>query len=133
MAASNSTSVAAVPTATAAETAIATSPADPDFNSTGASTGNLVTGVLNILAGTSTTAIVVRVRQGSGVAGALVGVATTHTLAAAASASIPFSALDLAANASGLYTVTVAQTAGTVAGTVNQAVITAQPASQYLV
>jgi len=78
---------------------------------------------LNITEGTSGTAFVVRVRQGIGVGGALVGLAQTVTLAAAAngqfafvfrdSSGVPFAGIGTA------YTVTVAETAATVAGTVN--------------
>lgn len=133
MSATNTTSVSAVATATAAETLVAVSPMDPDYNSTSAGVGNFVSGVLNVTPGAATTAVVIRVRQGSGVAGALVGVAFTHILAVGISASIPFSVLDNASNPSGLYSVTIAQTAGTGAGTVNYATITAEPASQYIV
>lgn len=128
--------VSGVATAASAETAIATS----DVVSWGAGTvaeGLIVRGVLNITTGASTTAVVVKVRKGSGVGGATIGPAagTPHTLAAGASANIPFEVLDPAPTpvtvpAGGaqtipqaFYTVTVAQTAGTVAGTVNYGTI----------
>lgn len=80
-----------------------------------------VSGVINITAGTTVSAIVIRVRQGAGVGGAVVGAAMTHTLAAAASASIAFAVEDVtgAIQAGTAYTVTVVQTAGTGASTVN--------------
>lgn len=78
---------------------------------------------LNITEGTTGTAFVVRCRQGVGVGGALVGVAQTVTLAAAAngqftfvfrdSTGVPFSGAGTA------YTITVAETGATANGTVN--------------
>jgi len=73
---------------------------------------------LNITEGTTGTAFVVRCRQGIGTGGALVGLAQTVTLAAAANGQFSFVFRDT----SGLttaYTITVAETAATVAGTVN--------------
>lgn len=81
-----------------------------------------VTGTVNITPGATTTALVIRVRQGS-LTGPLVGQAATHTVAAAAPQSISFGATDSsgAAQAAGgiPYVVTVAQTGGTGAGTTN--------------
>lgn len=128
--------VTAVPTAASAETAIATSDV-VSWIPGGSAEGLIVRGVLNITAGASTTAVVVRVRKGVGLAGANVGPAagTPHTLAAGASANIPFEILDIAPTpnitfpsgaqsaAQAVYTVSVAQTAGTVAGTVNYGTI----------
>jgi hypothetical protein len=78
---------------------------------------------LNITEGTSGTAFVVRCRQGVGTSGALVGVAQTVTLAAAANGQFSFVFRDTsgAAFAPGgtAYTITVAETSATVAGTVN--------------
>jgi hypothetical protein len=78
---------------------------------------------LNITEGTSGTAFVVRCRQGVGVGGTLVGVALTVTLAAAASGQFTFVFRDSSgvpfAPAGTAYTITVAETAATVAGTVN--------------
>lgn len=81
----------------------------------------IVTGVLNVTAGTSTTAVVIRVRQGIGTGGAVVGNADTHTLAAGASANIPVKKEDLVGASA--YTVTVTQTAATGNGSVNSASI----------
>lgn len=86
-----------------------------------------IKGTLNILAGTTVTAIVIRVRQGVGVAGAIVGAVApltgviTHTLAAAASASIEFAVEDTtgAIQVGTAYTVTVSQTGATGASTPN--------------
>lgn len=126
--------VTAVPTNVSTEGVVATS--DTISYTAPGGEGLIVRGVMNITAGAGTTAVVVRVRKGSGTGGALVGVAMTHTLAAAASANIPYEVLDPApivnplATPSGvqstpanLYTVTVQQTGGTGAGTVNYATL----------
>jgi hypothetical protein len=121
------TQVSAVPTNVSTETAIAVSP-----NITLPLAGNTakVSGVLNITAGAGTTAIVLKVRQGNGVAGAQVQGNMTHTLAAAASANVPYDVQDssgaYAADGGIPYTVTVTQTGGTGAGTVNQGTINAE-------
>ena len=75
---------------------------------------------LNVTAGTGTTAWVTRCRQGSGVGGAQVGAAMTDSLAATnfEQASYVFRDTSPLAGASP-YTITVAQTGNTVAGTVN--------------
>lgn len=81
--------------------------------------GLCVSGILNVTAGTGTTAVVVRVREGRGIAGTLVGTAKTHTLAAGASASIPFCEYDSAVGENQIYSVTIQQTGATGNGTVN--------------
>lgn len=81
----------------------------------------LIAGVVNVTAGAGTTAVVVRVRQGIGVTGTVVGVLDTDTLAAAASESIAFEKYDATGATS--YTVTVQQTGATGNGTVNSASI----------
>lgn len=86
-----------------------------------------IKGTINLLAGTTVSAIVIRVRQGVGVAGAIVGAVgaltgvITHTLAAAASASIEFSVEDTTGliQAGTAYTVTVSQTGATAASVPN--------------
>ena len=85
----------------------------------------VIRATLNITAGTGTTAYAVRCRQGVGVGGAQVGATLTITATAAAlsqfyfvfrdSSGAPFSGAGTA------YTITVAQTGNTVAGTVNTA------------
>jgi hypothetical protein len=113
---------------TTAETAAATSSLVPEQNPSGQ--GVRISGVVNVTAGTATTAVQVRVRAGSGVTGTLIGNALTHTLAAGASASIPFDALDTTTVSAGLqYTVTVQQVAATGNGSVNQANISTTPVS----
>lgn len=80
-----------------------------------------ISGVINILAGTGVTALVLRVRQGVGLAGNVVGAAMTLTLAAAASGAFAFSVEDTtgALQAGTAYTVTLAQTGATGASTIN--------------
>lgn len=77
----------------------------------------LIAGVINITPGTTTSAVVIRVRQGIGVSGAQVGNADTVTLAAGNSMSIPFQKYDAVGAAS--YSITVTQTGGAANGTVN--------------
>jgi hypothetical protein len=83
----------------------------------------VIRATLNMLAGTGTTAIVLRIRQGSTVAGTVLGTATV-TLAAGANGGSPISVEDtpawLSAPANGgQYSLTVAQTGGSANGTVN--------------
>lgn len=110
---------AAVALVTTAETVAIVLP--PNAVGYGSPAGRLIKGFLNILAGTGTTGVQIRVRQGTTTAGALVGSADLHTLAAAATASIPFAQVDTAAAApaGNQYCVTVQQVAATANGTVN--------------
>src|SRR5437588_8247747 len=121
--ASYSVQVTAVATPTSAQGGVCTFP--PAFDVTGPTSGQntRVSGSLNITAGAGTTAVVVRVRQGANTTtGTVVGVAETDTLAAAASGSIPFDFIDLTNQyLSSQYSLTVQQTGGTAAGTVNLA------------
>ena len=90
-----------------------------------------ISGTLNVLAGTTTTAIVVKCRQGNGVNGAQVGGTITHTQAAGVAASISFDFLDTSAfalvNQTAQWSITVAQTGGTANGTINQGVAITEP------
>jgi hypothetical protein len=107
---------------TTSETTVATSPALTEGQVGPVYQGMRLQGVVNVTAGASTTAVVVRVRQGVGTGGALVGNAATHTLAATAIANVPFDVVD-SAGVSGTalqWTVTVQQTAASGNGTVNQ-------------
>lgn len=88
--------------------------------------GVMISGSLNITAGTGTTAVAVRCRRGVGVGGTQVGPTVNVTLAAGNSATIPFDHFDTAASATqsdpvlgDQWTITVQQTGGTAAGTVN--------------
>ena len=80
-----------------------------------------ISGVINLTAGTGVTAIVLRVRQGVGTGGAVVGAAQTFTLAAGNSASIPFAVDDVTGliQSGTAYSITVVQTGATGASTVN--------------
>lgn len=122
-------SVTAQPTNASAEGTVVSSP--PGNYAQPGGSGNRISGVVNVTAGTSTTAIALRVRAGVGITGAnLTPVGgLTHTLAAGAVATIPYAAIDPAGvNAvNQQYTVTLAQTSGTVAGTINYGDITVTP------
>lgn len=73
-----------------------------------------VFGVVQCAAGTGGTAATVRVRQGSGVAGAVVGTPVVSPVAAAGIAQVvPFSVTDIAPLSGGQYTVTVAYAGNT--------------------
>lgn len=83
---------------------------------------------LNVTEGTSGTAYVVRCRQGSGTGGTVVGAALTVTLAAAAVGQNNFVFRDTSGylNQPGQYTITVAQTSASVAGTINDIDVTVE-------
>jgi hypothetical protein len=91
----------------------------------------IIDGFLNITTGTLVTAVTIRVRRGTTIAGALVGVAQVHSIGASANASVPFSADDPLVAAAPpavpgqVYVVTAQQTAGTSALTTNYGVATA--------
>lgn len=94
--------------------------------------GVCINGVVNVTAGTGTTAVTIRVRAGSGITGTVIGNAVVHTLAAAAVANIPFETLDNSAGAlvgTVTYSVTVQQTGASGNGTVNQATIMLEPSN----
>lgn len=113
-----------------------------DYNAAFAGQGLIVRGTCNITAGAGTTAVVLRIRKGNQLTGALVGSALTHTLAAAATAQLYFEVLDNASVTapqdpegaqsvgSNMYTLTVQQTGGTGAGTVNYATIGMESAAR---
>lgn len=106
----------------AAETAIASinlgpALANPPLQPLPVGVPTLIAGVINITPGTTTSAVVIRVRQGIGTGGALVGNADTYTLAAGNTATIPFQKVDPVGALS--YTITVTQTAGAANGTIN--------------
>lgn len=110
--------------AAAAEKAICTTPVDQD-HMPGTGGFVIISGHINVTPGTTTSAVVVRIRQGSGTGGTAVE-ALTHTLAATVTGQIAFSVVDLAPIAGGQYTLTLTQTAGAAAGTVNDAVVIAR-------
>ena len=82
--------------------------------------GFLISGIVNLTPGTAATGVIMRVRAGSTTAGAQIGNADTHTVAAAAAQNIPFYALDGAGPRAGnQYCVTAQQVAATGNATVN--------------
>jgi hypothetical protein len=78
-----------------------------------------ISGVVNITAGAGTTAVVVKCKNA---AATQVGTSQTHTLAATASANIPFCFLDSSGVNNTSYTITLTQTGGTGSGTANEIV-----------
>jgi hypothetical protein len=122
----NATALAVAVTA-AAETVVLTIPfsAGNSLNSSlanapgvGKPSNNRIAGAMDLLAGTGTTAVVTRCRQGS-LTGAVVGVLETDTLAATNTGAIPFDFKDTASGYAQAYVITVQQTGGTANGTVN--------------
>ena len=107
----------------AAETAIVTSDSVPT-NEGITGEGVMVSGVLNVLTGATVTAVVVTVRKGAGVGGAIVGAARTHTIGAAANAQIAYNEVDPTPSNPAQYTVTLTQTGGTSNGTVSGTIST---------
>lgn len=111
------------PPASAAETAVFITPVLPAVGPAEAPGSNPVgiSGTINITPGTGNTAIVIRIRQGSGVNGTVVGPVQTHTVAAAAPQSISFGATDATGylQGGGQYTITISATGATGAGTTN--------------
>ena len=103
-----------------AETAIAVSPVN--IVTVPAVTKVIIRATVNVLAGTGTTAVVARIRQGNGVGGNVLATATI-TLAAGNNGQINLSVEDtaalLAAAAGGQYSLTLAQTGGSANGSVN--------------
>jgi len=81
----------------------------------------------DILAGTSTTALVFRLRRGTTTAGTLINAAAwTHTLAAGNSAAMSGAYFDTPGAVAGQqYALTVVQTAATAAGTFNDGALLA--------
>lgn len=122
---------AATTLVTTAETQAATSASVPENQAGAAAQGLVVRGVLNILAGTGTTAVQVRVRAGNNtLTGAQIGPTMTHTLAAAATAQVPFEVVDTTlVQAGAQYTVTVQQVGASANGTVNLATVGSEPVS----
>lgn len=121
-------STAATSLVTTAETAVLTFTIPPEGNPTGQ--GIYIDAGIILTSGASTTAVQVRIRQGSGVAGAVVGVmGQTQVLAATANEVAGVVAVDptLTYPAGNTYTVTVQQVAATGNGTMQQAVASTAP------
>lgn len=81
--------------------------------------GLCISGYVNVTQGTNGTAVVTRVREGVGIAGAVVGAALSNPLAAAVLGSVPFGGVDSAVLDNQQYSVTVQLTGATANGTVN--------------
>lgn len=121
MAIASAASSAGIPSP-AAETAILSCPPTPGLPPTADEVALILRASLNIVAGTTATAVVIRFRAGQNtVTGALIGNARTVTLAAGSTADICIEKTDAAqvALVNG-YTVTVAETGATANGTVNE-------------
>lgn len=110
----------------AAETIIVTSDSVP-YNSP-AGEGLMITGMLNVNTGATTTAVVVTVRKGNALTGAIVGAVRTHNIGAAANANIPFAELDTAPANPAQYVVTYTGTGASSNATV-YGLITTNPVS----
>ena len=79
-----------------------------------------------LLTGATTTAVVVNIRRGTTIAGALVGTITLSNLAAAQTVLCPIQAVDNAGEVAGQsYTLTLTQTGGSANGTASNASIQA--------
>lgn len=90
----------------------------------------VICGTINVTAGAGTTAVVTRVRRGEGITGTVVGIAASHTLAAAAVGTVAFEAVDTAVpNDNQVYSITIQQTGATGNGTVNGGVVKVQRAN----
>lgn len=106
----------------AAEVALVTMPAQSWLETL----GTLISASVNFTPGTGQTSTTLRIRQGSGTGGALVGIAHTVTTAAAAPVELAIQELDTSAFAlsqqGGQYTLT-AQTNAAGPGTANAALL----------
>ena len=98
--------------------------------------GVLLAASVNFTPGASQTSTTLRLRQGSGTGGALVGIAHPTTTVAAQQLDLAFEELDTSAfattaQAGAQYTLTI-QTNAAGPGTVNQAVLTAETSAPLL-
>lgn len=124
-------SPATVTPVTTAETAVLVTPAFTYDQPTGA--GVIIDGTLYVsVVGAAATAATVRIRQGNGIAGPVVGVAMVEPVVAASTKTIPFTQLDAsrfpAQSGGAQYTVTIQFTAATGNSTVAEATISASGA-----
>lgn len=114
--------------AAAAEKIILTSGVDTNhFTGTGFV---LVRGTVQVTPGTTTSAVVFKVYQGTTTGGTQVGVTLTRTLAATNTGEVTFMFKDAAPIAGGQYCASITQTAGAAAGTVGWAYLEAIPYPQ---
>jgi hypothetical protein len=78
-----------------------------------------VDGRVGLLTGTNTTAVTVRVREGNGITGTIIGETLPYTIGAAVDVQIPYGFTYNPASIAGMvYSVTVQQTAASANGTV---------------
>jgi len=111
---------------TTSEIACVTSPVPDSQYPVGG--GISVNGVVTAVCGGTTSALTVRVRQGSGTTGSIVGSASVISAGATPGldVSVPVSVIDYApAFPPGVYTITAQQASATGNGTVNYAKVTA--------
>lgn len=87
--------------------------------SSAASDGQTICGVINFTAGTAATAVTVRCKTA---VPNQVGTSQVHTIAAGASANIPFCFADQTGDTTTTYSISLQQTAATGNGTVNEIV-----------
>ena len=117
----------------AAEVVLAVTPVS-SWNNPDA-TGNLISASVNFTPGTGQTTTTLRIRQGNGVGGALVGIAHAVTTVAAAPIELAIQELDTTAfgNAqqNGVYTLT-AQTNAAGPGTANAALVELETCSPLI-
>lgn len=108
-----------VPIVTTTETvALVTPPVSTTFGSDAIE----IEGMVNLTAGTGTTAAVLRIRRGNGITGTVVRAADTDTIAAGSSESFLVQGLDTPGDVAGqVYSITVQQTAASANGTINGA------------
>jgi len=90
--------------------------------------GYCIRGMANVSAGTSATTLVWRIRQGTGITGAIVASGTQVSIAADAY-NIPVFALDQAALPQSQYALTITQPANTGGGLINYAYLETDIAS----
>lgn len=117
----------------AAEVALAVTPPSNFNNPEGL--GNLISASVNFTPGTGQTTTTLRIRQGNGVAGVLVGIAHAVTTVAAAPIELAIEELDTSAFANNgqaqVYTLT-AQTNAAGPGTANAALVELETVSPIL-
>ena len=122
-------STGAVTLTTTTETVAALSTSLPTSGDDVSINGVRISGVVNVTAGTAATGVVIKVRRTNAITGTQVGGAgasQTHTLAAGATANIPYDMADGPPGTLEDYCVTVTQVAATGNGTVNSGSITVE-------
>ena len=94
----------------------------PPVSTTFGSDAIEIEGMVNLTAGTGTTAAVLRIRRGNGITGTVVRAADTDTIAAGSSESFLVQGVDTPGDVAGqVYSITVQQTAASANGTINGA------------